>query len=330
MKNENFLFGCGAFDVLCYVNATEESEKEKYGKRTKEWLAFFYYGKLPFYWGTYEPTEGDVRQAEMDKCVEFLTARGVTLKGHPLCWHTVCADWLLSYDDKTIFEKQLERINREVSHFKGRITYWDVINETVILPVFNKYDNAVSRICARYGRMTLIKEVFAAAKAADPEAQLLINDFNTTDKYEKVIEECLQAGVPIDAIGIQSHQHQGYWGAKKIKEVIERFSRFGLPVHFTENTLLSGMLMPPEIEDLNDYQVKSWDTVPFMEIRQQEELAEMYGILLNSPSVKAATYWDFADGAWLNAPSGLVRVDGTPKPAYDRLKSIVESRHAVK
>lgn len=266
----------------------------------------------------------------MDKCVEFLTARGVTLKGHPLCWHTVCADWLLSYDDKTIFEKQLERINREVSHFKGKITYWDVINETVILPVFNKYDNAVSRICARYGRMTLIKEVFAAAKAADPEAQLLINDFNTTDKYEKVIEECLQAGVPIDAIGIQSHQHQGYWGAKKIKEVIERFSRFGLPVHFTENTLLSGMLMPPEIEDLNDYQVESWDTVPFMEIRQQEDLAEMYGILLNSPSVKAATYWDFADGAWLNAPSGLVRVDGTPKPAYDRLKSIVESRHAVK
>ena len=259
-----------------------------------------------------------------------LNARGVTLKGHPLCWHTVCADWLLSYDDKTIFEKQLERINREVSHFKGKITYWDVINETVILPVFNKYDNAVSRICARYGRMTLIKEVFAAAKAADPEAQLLINDFNTTDKYEKVIEECLQAGVPIDAIGIQSHQHQGYWGAKKIKEVIERFSRFGLPVHFTENTLLSGMLMPPEIEDLNDYQVKSWDTVPFMEIRQQEDLAEMYGILLNSPYVKAATYWDFADGAWLNAPSGLVRVDGTPKPAYDRLKSIVESRYAAK
>ena len=135
--------------------------------------------------------------------------------------------------------------------------------------------------------------------------------------------------MPIDAIGIQSHQHQGYWGAKKIKEVIERFSRFGLPVHFTENTLLSGMLMPPEIEDLNDYQVESWDTVPFMEIRQQEDLAEMYGILLNSPYVKAATYWDFADGAWLNAPSGLVRVDGTPKPAYDRLKSIVESRYAA-
>ena len=80
MKNENFLFGCGAIDVLCYVNATEESEKEKYGKRTKEWLALFNYGTLPFYWGTYEPTEGDVRQAEMDKCVEFLTARGVTLK----------------------------------------------------------------------------------------------------------------------------------------------------------------------------------------------------------------------------------------------------------
>ena len=49
MQNGNFLFGCGAFDVLCYVNATEESEKEKYGKRTKEWLALFNYGTLPFY-----------------------------------------------------------------------------------------------------------------------------------------------------------------------------------------------------------------------------------------------------------------------------------------
>lgn len=323
MRNGTFLFGCGGFDVLRYVNAKEEREKEIFGKRTEAWLTLFNYATLPFYWGTYEPKEGDVWQEEMEKCVDFLTDRGVTVKGHPLCWHTVCADWLLKYDDKTIMEKQLDRIHREVSHFKGKIAYWDVINETVILPVFAKYDNAVSRLCARYGRMTLIREVFAAAKAADPSARLLINDFNTTDSYAKVIAECLQAGVPIDAIGIQSHQHQGYWGAEKTKEVIERFSRFGLPIHFTENTLLSGMLVPPEIEDLNDFHAEHWDTVPFMEIRQRDELQEMYGILLESPYVKAATYWDFADGAWLHAPAGLLREDGSRKPSYDALKEIV-------
>ena len=42
------------------------------------------------------------------------------------------------------------------------------------MPVFDRYDNAVTRICKRYGRVPLIKEVFAASKAANPEALLLM------------------------------------------------------------------------------------------------------------------------------------------------------------
>ncbi|WP_443110867.1 endo-1,4-beta-xylanase [Butyrivibrio sp. AE3009] len=53
-----------------------------------------------------------------------------------------------------------------------------------------------------------------------------------------MIDGCLNAGVPISAIGIQSHQHQGYWGKEKLEEVLERFAHFGLPIHFTENTLI--------------------------------------------------------------------------------------------
>jgi hypothetical protein len=30
------------------------------------------------------------------------------------------------------------------------------------------------------------------------------------------------------------------------------------------------------------------------------------------------------DGSWLGAPSGLVRADGAPKPAYDALKAFVK------
>ena len=60
-------------------------------------------------------------------------------------------------------DKQLARIDREVSNFKGLIDMWDVINETVIMPVFDKYDNAVTRICNRYGRIELIKKVFDAS-----------------------------------------------------------------------------------------------------------------------------------------------------------------------
>ena len=317
-KSHEFLFGSGAFDFLEYGGKKGDPE------RLEKWLKMFNYGTLPFYWGFYEPKEGSVEFESRMEAAKILKSNNVTIKGHPLCWHTVCADWLMEYPDEVILDKQLARINREVTAFKGVIDIWDVINEVVIMPVFDKYDNAVTRLCKRYGQVGLVKEVFAAAKAANPDGTFLINDFNTSPKYEELIEKCLDAGVEFSAIGIQSHQHQGYWGKEKLYDVLKRFSRFGIPIHFTENTLVSGSLIPEYIEDLNDWQVKEWPTTPEGEARQAEQWEEMYRILFADPNVKAITGWDFADGAWLNAPSGLVTTDNRSEPAYDKLLSLVK------
>ena len=317
-KSHEFLFGCGAFDFLDFPGFEPNED------RREKWLALMNYGTLPFYWGRYEPEEGHLEFERLKAASDRLRANNVTLKGHPLCWHTVCADWLLKYSDEVIMDKQLARINRDVTAFKGTIDIWDVINEVVIMPIFDKYDNAITRICNRYGRVTLVKEVFEAARAANPDGTFLINDFNTSPQYEKLLEELLDAGVEISAIGIQSHQHQGYWGEAKLRDVLKRFSRFGLPIHFTENTLISGEIMPAYIEDLNDWQVDEWPTTEEGELRQEKEWEEMYRILFADPNIKAITGWDFADGAWLNAPSGLVTKDNRCKPAYNKLLSLVK------
>lgn len=317
-KSHEFLFGCGAFDFLDFPGMQPN------GDRRDKWLALMNYGTLPFYWGRYEPEEGHPNYEMLKDAADRLVANNVTLKGHPLCWHTVCADWLLKYSDEVIMDKQLARINRDVTAFKGTIDIWDVINEVVIMSIFDKYDNAVTRICNKYGRVTLVKEVFAAARAANPDGTFLINDFNTSPQYEKLLEELLDAGVEISAIGIQSHQHQGYWGEAKLRDVLKRFSRFGLPIHFTENTLISGEIMPAYIEDLNDWQVDEWPTTEEGELRQEKEWEEMYRILFADPNIKAITGWDFADGAWLNAPSGLITKDNRCKPVYNKLLSLVK------
>jgi GH35 family endo-1,4-beta-xylanase len=119
--------------------------------------------------------------------------------------------------------------------------------------------------------------------------------------------------------------HQGYWGEEKTQRILERFARFGLPLHWTETTLVSGHLMPPEIDDLNDYQVPEWPSTPEGEERQADELVRHYRTLLAHPSVQAITYWGLTDdGSWLGAPAGLVRADGTTKPAYDELRARVK------
>jgi len=323
-KTHDFLFGCGAFDALPYAN--RKKEDPFCADRMAKWLRLFNYGTLPFYWGRYEPEEGKPAFESTMNAARFLTDRGVRLKGHPLCWHTVCADWLMQYDDRTILDKQLARIHREVSAFAGVIDVWDVINEAVIMPVFDRYDNAVTRICRRYGRVPLIREVFAAAKAANPKALLLINDFNLSDQYAALVRDCLDAGAPIGAIGLQTHQHQGYMGPEKLGEVLRRFEGFGLPLHFTENTLVSGHLMPGHIVDLNDYQVPEWPTTPEGEERQAREWAEMLGLLFDHPRVEAVTAWDFTDGCWLGAPSGLLAADNREKPAYKALDKLINAQ----
>lgn len=322
--NHEFLFGCGAFDTLAYLNIKEENIKKMFADRVEKWLKIYNYGTLPFYWGRFEPEEGKPDTDKLMEAASYLKDRNVRVKGHPLCWHTVCADWLMKYDNETILRKQLERITRDVSGFKGVIDMWDVINEVVIMPIFDKYDNAITRICKEKGRVGLIREVFAEAKRSNPDATLLLNDFNTSISYEILIDGCLEAGVPISAIGIQSHQHQGYWGKEKLLAVLERYEHFGLPIHFTENTLVSGDLIPPEIVDLNDFHSTEWPSTPEGEERQKNEMEEMYRILFAHPLVEAITGWDFADGAWLNAPSGVIHKDGSLKPSYNMLEKLIK------
>ena len=188
-------------------------------------------------------------------------------------------------------------------------------------------DNGITRPCRRLGRIVTIRLAFDAARAPNPQATLLLNDFDMSTAYDTLIEGVLEAGVRIDAIGLQSHMYQGYWGEEVTLEVLDRFSRNGLPLHFTETALVSGHLMPPEIDDLNDYRVDEWPSTPEGEARQAEDLERHRRTLFSHPSVRFLTSWGLSDrDAWLGAPAGLVRADGSPKPSHDRLHRLVRDQ----
>jgi hypothetical protein len=107
--------------------------------------------------------------------------------------------------------------------------------------------------------------------------------------------------------------------------MVDRFARYGLPLHLTESTILSGHLMPPEIEDLNDYRIPDWPSTPEGEARQADELVRHYRSLVSHPSVQSINYWGITDnGSWLGAPVGLVRGDGTTKPSFDAMRDLIK------
>lgn len=320
-----FLFGSNGFFLLPLANnELTGAEKERTAQIAEHFLALMNYVTLPFYWGRFEPEPGMPDTERLRQTAKWCVEHGLQVKGHPLCWHTLTAPWLLQLTNEEIIAAQLSRIRRDVSAFAGLIDCWDVVNEAVIMPDFNKYDNGITRICKELGRIKTIKLMFEAARQTNPQAVLLLNDFDVSPAYEILIEGCLAAGVQIDVIGIQSHMHQGYWGVEKTEQILERFARFNLPLHFTETTLVSGALMPPEYEDLNDYQVTDWPSTQEGEERQARETVLHYKTLLAHPLVTGITWWDLLDGQWLNAPGGLLRKDGSPKPAYEELHKLVK------
>lgn len=316
-----FGFGNIGFDFIPLANGEGTAEDERLAE---QWLAVFNTATLPFYWGQFEPAPGRPNTARLLAAARWFREHDVALKGHPLVWHTLAPPWLLDLPIDEIEQAQRERIRRDVTAFAGLIDTWDAINEVVIMPVFENGDNGITRLARERGRVPMIRLAFDEARSANPNATLLLNDFDLSPAYERLIDDVLDAGIHLDAIGLQTHMHQGYRGEDAVLDIVDRFARFGLPIHMTETSLVSGQLMPPEIVDLNDYQLDSWPSTPDGEERQADELVRHYRSLVGHPSVAAITYWGLTDrGAWLGAPIGLIRADGTPKPSYDALRRLV-------
>ena len=82
---------------------------------------------------------------------------------------------------------------------------------------------------------------------------------------------------------------------------------------------------------MNDFRYDDDASTPQGEQQQAEWIEEFYtAIFENHPQVTAITNWDFNDGAWLNAPSGLVRRDGSVKPAYYTLQKLIKEKWTTK
>ena len=216
-----FLFGNIGFDFIPLANGESEAPgRPAFGGASLDnlagladlWFDLFNQATLPFYWGGFEPERGRPDTARLRRTAEWFVERGVLVKGHPLVWHTVTAPWLVDLPTSEVVEVQRARIRRDVGDFAGLIDMWDAINEVVIMPVFDKEPNGITRMCRELGRIPTIRLAFEEARATNPRATLLLNDFDMSTAYECLIEGVLEAGIQVDAIGLQSHMHQGYWG----------------------------------------------------------------------------------------------------------------------
>ena len=309
-----FLFGCVAF----LVNSCPTPQLEKaYRSRFAD---LFNYATLPFYHFQYEKEEGKPDVARLKAVANWCRENGITPKGHPLCW-TLTPAWMQNKTAQEAERLTVARTKREVAQFAGLVDIWDVVNEPTNAAKVGE-GSPLGKLYALKAPAEIVGEMFAAARGANAKATLVLNDFETTDKFVEVIQDSVARGATIDVIGVQAHQHHGAWTPEVTWEIAQRFAKLGKPVHFTETTILSGRPM-----EGNDYTTNrtDWNTTEEGEKEQAKHVAEFYTILFSHPAVEAITWWGLPDlDSWLGAPAGLIRKDMSPKPAYEALHRLIK------
>jgi len=166
--------------------------------------------------GRVEQRQGAYDFSAADRLAGFADSHGMEFRGHALVWHVSNPAWL---DAALAAAKPSERlltdyIGQVGSHFRTRVHSWDVVNEA-LEPGDGRADGLrASRWLKAFGP-GYIDTAFHAARAADPGALLVYNDYGleTADPWQSLrqraaltlLEGMRARGVPCDALGIQGH-----------------------------------------------------------------------------------------------------------------------------
>lgn len=211
-------------------------------------------------WGSIEATKGQLNLGQGDQIVAHAQQHGIKVRGHTLVWHSQLPSWVENgqWTAATLKQTMTDHITAVMTHYKGKIYAWDVVNE-----IFNEDGTFRQSVFYRILGKDFVAEAFKAAKAADPAAKLYINDYNVESTNAKstamlnLVKELKAAGVPIDGAGFQSHFSVGQVPGD-FKSNLDRFSAAGVDVAITELDI--AITMPANANSLAS-QAKDYGTV---------------------------------------------------------------------
>ena len=243
-------------------------------------------------------------------------------------------------------ETLLRRIETHVETVVGRYadvaTMWDVVNEAIA----DSGDGLLrDSVYSRTTGIDFIVTAFKAARAKDPDALLIYNDYNDhkPDKRKKVIElltQLKQKGAPVDAYGMQGHFELGEDVIPQLRETFDALRKLGIKVVVSE---LDIDVVPrsrwwaddgkhrDELARYDPYK----DGLPDEIARKQ---AEQYAALFRlfdeySDLIERVSFWNLHDGeSWLNdfpwrRVNHPLLFDRSlrPKPAFDAVYATLKT-----
>ena len=184
-----------------------------------------------------EPNQNQFSFTNGDRIVSWARSNGKQVRGHTLAWHSQQPGWMQNMSGSALRSAMLNHVTQVATHYRGQIHSWDVVNEAFADGSSGaRRDSNLQRTGNDW-----IEAAFRAARAADPNAKLCYNDYNTDDwthaKTQAVynlVRDFKARGVPIDCVGLQSHFNSQSPVPSNYQTTLSSFAALGVDVQITE------------------------------------------------------------------------------------------------
>jgi endo-1,4-beta-xylanase len=256
-----------------------------------------------------------------DSLLDYAIANNLRMRGHTLIWGkfpgmTHPKVWTSMVQNSPDPEAEMKKIIKKyietvMGHFKGKVNTWDVVNEPM------SGEGLFPSIFTEAMGEDYIDYSFQIAHEIDPECELILNeaignyDGPQGKAFLSLLRRLIDRGVPIDGVGLQTHQINKIHDIAALKNYISEIGKLGLNVEITELDIR--LLLFDEFDD--PYQA------------QGDQYYEIVKACLEDPSCNGVTMWGLSDDInWMdkvppfqwkspNAPN-ILDEDLNIKPAF--------------
>lgn len=273
---------------------------------------------------------------QRDPNVAIALDAGLKLTGAHLLWYERTPAWLETLPRAQAQQAAAAHIQRIAGFYRGKCFSWNVVNEAINPRENGPREHAADGLRVNSPLLRALgpeyfKAAFREARAADPGALLLYNEYDLEldapdqqarrDALFHLLDRLQKAQVPIDGVGLQSHlklARMAEFHEKTYRAFLHDLARRGLKICITELDVDDrGALADAEARDRAVADV----------------YARFLSVALDEPAVAALVTWGMVDPySWLNHTkyfTQFVRADGLPqrpllfdadfrpKPAFD-------------
>jgi uncharacterized protein (TIGR03437 family) len=284
-------------------------------------------------WGVIHPAQGTYNFGPADKLVAFGQAHGMKVRGHNLCWAQFNPVWLTNLakvSPSALATALHDHITTVVSHYKGQVFAWDVVNEAFYSAAGVQTPLQASIWYNQPGiglsGTGYIEQAFRWAHEADPSALLFHNEDGIETpgpKFQAVYnmaKDFVSRGVPIHGIGFEMHVDvASYPDPAGLAQNIKQLATLGLQVHITE----MDVRLP----------VDSTGKASEADLQAQgQKYNQILTVCLQNPGCTAFQTWGFTDKySWIPSyTQGFgaalpFDVNYQPKPAFNSMISALQT-----